>query len=111
MHPNRTQKAERRIQQTCSCTESEKDEQLSACPPELTNDSLLSETLGVGELTVLLLGEVVGDKTFPDNGHTFLVRSSGSSMSSSCKQYIIEGVLGSHLQCFVYHEGSIFTKN
>lgn len=85
MHSNSTQKAERRIQQTCSCSEilSEKDEELSVCPLELTNDSLLSETLGVGELTVLLLGEVVGDKTFADNGHTFLVRSNGSSMSSS----------------------------
>ena len=73
-----------------TCSESEGDEQLPVFPSGLTRESPLSEALAAGELTDLLLGKLVWDKMFGDNGHTFLVNINGSSLSLlSCKQIII----------------------
>lgn len=68
------------FEQTCS--ESESDELLVVWPSGLTRNSPLSDALAAGELFTLLLGELVCNKMFGDNGHASLVYKTGSSSLS-----------------------------
>ena len=73
------------FEQTCS--QSEIDELLVVCPSVLARKSPLSDALAAGKLFTLLLGVLVCNAMFGDNGHASLVYKTGSSsLSLSLKQ-------------------------
>lgn len=65
-----------------TCSQSEIDELLVVCPSGLARNSPLSDALTAGELFTLVVGELVCDKMFGDNGQASLVYKTGSSSLS-----------------------------
>ena len=70
------------IQFKQTCSQSESDELLVVCPSGLARNRPLSDALTAGELFTLLLGELVCNKMFGDNGHASREYKTGSSSLS-----------------------------